>query len=218
MTAQERISRLLSRPGASVIVIVVLFVLALALGRVVSDQLSESQASSAAFPVRSAVSDGTVHLDYADIDVVDVRATNALAQRDEIETTTATFLVVDLELIAPERALLISGLRLRAADGTEYLPSSSNRTGCGSSASLATGVRAYWMACIEVPDDQLTGATLLVSRGDPDSDLDRRDQTAEIDLEIDAARAADLSSRDAVLPASLPDDYPYDTEPVEVTP
>ncbi|MGO1411082.1 MAG: hypothetical protein ACTHX2_11505 [Microbacterium sp.] len=195
---------------------VALFVLALSLGRVVSDQLSDSQASAAPFSVTAAASDGVISLDYVDVAVKSVRATDTLVDRDEIETTTATFLIVDLEVLAAERSVHLGGLRLRGADGTIYRPTGSSRTGCSDSTSIATGLPTYWMACFEVPDDAFRGATMLLGRGNPESGLDRREQRAEIDLEIDHERAEALTAANDPLPTSRADIEPYDVQPVEV--
>ncbi|WP_119697767.1 hypothetical protein [Microbacterium halotolerans] len=193
-----------------------LFVLALSLGRVVSDQLSDSSASAAPFSVAAAASEGTVSLDYVDVTVKGVRATDTLVDREEVETTTATFLVVDLEVLAPARSLHLGGLRLRGADGTIYRPAGSSRTGCSDATSIATGLPTYWMACFEIPDDAVRGATMLLGRGDPESGLDRREQRAEIDLELDEERAEALTAASDPLPTSLADMEPYDIQPVEV--
>lgn len=216
MTAWTTWRRWAQHPVTSALAVLVLFVVALGLGRVVTDHLSDSQASAAPFFVNGTASGGSVHIDYADVAVAGVRATDTLVSADEPETTTETFLVVDLEIRATERPFVVSGLRLEGEDGTVYRPSSSNRTGCADGASLSTGVTMYVMACFEIPTAAVPGAAVQVGRGDPDSELDRREQKAVIDLEIDAGRAAELVTADEPLPSFLPDMYPYDTEPLEV--
>lgn len=216
MRIPVRWRRALSTPAASAAAVVVLLIAALGLGRVVTDELSHEQGSAASFDVRGSVSGGTVSLDYVDVTVTGVRATETLVSSREPETTTATFLVVDMELVAPQRSLLMAGIRLRGNDGLLYQATMPNRTGCSASASLPAGVRTYWMACFEIPDDAVEGATLLLGRGNPDTGLDRREEKAVIDLEIDAEGALRLLAADEPLPASLPDIFPYDTAPAEV--
>lgn len=57
---------------------------------------------------------------------------------------------------------------------------------------------------------------MLLGRGNPESGLDRREQRAEIDLEIDQERAEALTAASDPLPTSRADIEPYDVQPVEV--
>lgn len=216
MSARRR--RLLRSPVANAIGVVVLVVIALAAGRLVADGLSDTSSADAPFSVRAGAGEREVSLSYMDVAVTGVRATDTLVDGDEAETTTAMFLVVDLEVRASERSRVVTGLRLVGEDGTVYRPTGSSRTGCGDSASLPTGVTVSWMACFEVPDDALEGAVIVVGRGSPESGNDRRDEQAEIDLGIDSELAAELAEAADPLPAFAPDLYPYDTAPVEGEP
>ncbi len=215
---RPRRRRLLRHPATNAVGVALLLIVALAAGRIVADQLSDTRSADAPFTVRAADGERSVSLSYMDVAVTGVRATDTLVDRDEVETTTATFLVVDLEVRASTRSQIVAGLRLVGADGTVYRSAGTSRTGCSESASLPTGVRTYWMACFEVPDDALEGASVLVGRGSSDAGNDRRDEQAEIGLGIDSALADRFAGAVEPLPAFATDLYPYDTTPVEVEP
>lgn len=199
----------------TVLGVVAVFIGALAVGRIAVDELSDTDAADAPFTTHAAVSDGAVSLSYMDVEVTGVRATDTLVESSSSETTTATFLVVDMEMLATERSLHISGLRLVGGDGRVYRASGVSRTGCSDTSAAPTGVRVFWMACFEVPDEAIEGAALRIGRGNPDSGLDRRDERAEIDLELDAPQARELAAATDPLPAVSRGIEPYDTLPVE---
>lgn len=190
--------------------VVAMLIAALSVGQVVVGEVDEIDVLSPAQPF---VARGTVgepiELRYAEVTATRVRATDRMhTPSGGEETSTAVFLVVDLEVVARHRSSVFNGLRVVGGDGRTYLATS--RTGCADAGVTAsTGVPTYWMACVELPESALEGAALQVARGGEINTGDRRDHLAEIDLGIDAALAERLARASAPIQVEQPGFQPY---------
>lgn len=159
---------------------------ALALGRVVVDTWPSPGSDVDPF-VRSVEVGETAVLRFADLTLSNVRSAAVVDDGLEVARTPGTWLLVDLTLVPRGQPLVVSPhVVVVDAEGREYRP---DRAGYPWT-EAPTGVAWAWTVAVELPPDALEGAVVRVAADGLD---DRRDDVAEVDLGIDADRAAELA-------------------------
>lgn len=181
--------------------VVVAVVAAMAVGRVITDQIPVGELATDPFVEEGSLGQ-PVELEYADVRVERVRSAPFIVpatDNDHVVRAGGVFLVVDLTLTVTTEPTTFTEKTLVDSDGQRYLES--DRARCDASGLIPAGVPWTAMLCFDVPADRLRGMSLRVGRQGPDGIVegtDRRDQVALIDLGIDADEAELLASRQDV--------------------
>lgn len=195
--------------GASVVV-------ALALGQVISSAAADQDSAARPF-VRTGEVGDRVHLEYADVAVTDVLMGRTIATTEGGFVAAGRFLVLDTELTPTRGEVTLAGVYVLDSEGRAYLPDA--RTQCAQTATPFPGTTAYARFCIDVPQEALAGASLVVARGpfDIDGAYQRRDDLARIDLGIDSDEAAAMwrTSTETAYGAAKVEYEPLDTAPFQ---
>lgn len=171
---------------------------AMGLGRLITDSLPLADAADKPFFHAGAVG-RAVPLAYADITVTGVHVTPTI-MGNPASAAGGRWLVVDTAILARTAPTVMSGFFLVDAQDRRWI-ASTRGPDCATSTKLATGVPNYASICFDVPEQALTGARLMATRGAWDSHEStfRRDDVAEIDLGIEAAEVGALwVGKDAV--------------------
>lgn len=173
--------------------VVLLVLVAMSLGRLISDHLDTDEAAVAPF-VRTGVVGKPVQLEYAEVTVHGIRAGHYL---DGVDTVVAAgvFLVVDSTVVATKQPVFLAEFSFVDAEG-RYFPALDRGSACSKATSAPTGADWHVMSCFDVPKDPelLVGGRLVVSRGTSSDGDTRRDDVAEVDLGIDRAEAERLAA------------------------
>lgn len=187
---------------------------AMTLGRVITEGLDDSIVAEAPF-ARSGAVGRTVELEYGRVTVQGVRAARRLTTYDGGRKASGTFLLIDLDLEATRAATAFSDFRVIDQQGREFVPT--DRANCAGFVSAPAGVPWHALLCLDLPQDALEGARLVVSRGNHgvDGSGQRRDDQAVIDLGIDAVRADELWKSRVTYPTAADGPEPHSTEPVD---
>jgi hypothetical protein len=186
---------------------------AMALGRVITEKVPVNPTADDPF-VRHGVVGRTVELRYADVTVTGIRAARLLEGTDFVAAA-GRFLLVDLKLRAHPDATTFLGVELVDAAGRRYA-ASDRGSACPANTTAPAGVPWFARFCFDVPKRALAGARLKVAKGDygVNGSGQRRDDQADIDLDIDHERAAQLWADDLTFEGSLPGFDPPPTTPV----
>lgn len=173
--------------------VVVLVLVAMSLGRLISDHLDTDSAASAPF-VRTGVLGKPVALEYLDVTVHGVRAGRHLVGAGDTVAPGGLFLIVDSTLVATREPVLVGEFAFVDAAGRRF-PAESRASACSETTTAPTAASWHVMSCFDVPRDPdlLVGGRLVVSRGDESWGDTRRDDVADIDLGIDRAQARELA-------------------------
>lgn len=183
---------------------------AMALGRVITDHVSVDGAADKPF-VRTGTASAVVHLEYADVSVLGVRAAPAIGGSSPVAAG-GRFLLVDLEVVAQRDATSLLGIYLRDRDGHRYV-FTDRGSGCANSTQAPTGLPWYLTVCFDVPKRALAGSSIVVARGDygVNGSGQRRDDQARISLGVDAAKADRLWAASGSFEPEFPGPDPLDT-------
>lgn len=189
-------------------------VAALAVGQAITAFDVEESAAGASF-IRSGEVGERIDMEYADVTVTSVLVGNALATVDGGVKAAGRFLIVDAEIEAGDKPVILAGVYVLDAEDRAYLPDS--RTACAPSVDPLVGTTVYARFCIDVPESALPGARLVLSRGSFDyaDAFQRRDEVAEIDLGIGADDATELWNEAKVYREKNVEYEPIDTAPFE---
>jgi hypothetical protein len=190
-------------------------VVAMALGRVITDALPLDEAVDKPF-VRTGTVGHPVALSYADVTVDEPRVARRLVGVDVVQAA-GRFLVVDLELRATRETTRFDGVEVVDAKGRRFAPTDRG-TSCTTTTSAPTGVRWYAMFCFDVPRNALAGARVVVARGDygVNGSGQRRDDLASVDLGLDAGDVDRLWGDNLAYKAQSPGFETIDTSPTTV--
>jgi hypothetical protein len=191
----------------------VVVIAAMALGRAITDLVPVSDGDTAPF-VRTGVVGKPVDLRYASVEVTGVRAGPHLYGADPVAAA-GQFLLVDTELSATRESTTLLGIYLLDPQGRRYAPVHRGAT-CPTNTTVPTGLRWYATFCFDVPRRALEGARLVVSKGEhgAEGDGQRRDDLAQVDLGISAARARELWASELAYRTSFPGLEKPSTKPV----
>lgn len=173
-------------------------VLALWVGSIVTSWLPDPQQVYAASFFRPGTVGETVSIRSYNVTVTGVRAGPEVATDAQVAVTRSLWLVVDLTWSPTDAAIAWSSEgvasqltaaepRLMSADGREFGGLPGITTTCGAA---QPGLPLTCSVPFEVPPDALEGAHFWF----PSSYVGAMDDVADIDLDIDAARAADLAA------------------------
>ncbi|MFC4587833.1 hypothetical protein [Sphaerisporangium corydalis] len=121
-----------------------------------------------------------------------VRITDDYGLTGEPKSTAGIWVVVWATVAAASTSLQVQGARLRTADGSEYLASST--IGTLDKTDLSPGIPAYGPILFEIPPDRLTGAVLSVTTHSVKG-LDLLGPAADVDLGLTASYATGLLQR-----------------------
>lgn len=161
---------------------------ALALGRVIVVATDDKRIADAPFTRHGAV-DERVPLDYADVVVRDVTTADTIKKLGRQVTTSATFLVLNIEVTTARETTTYPGPVIRDPSGRTFAVDTYR--GCDTGITPVVAVPTPATYCFEVPQDAMEGAVLVFGRGAYGDDQ-RRDDVAVIDLGIDDERADEL--------------------------
>ena len=169
---------------------------ALAVGGLVSQVAPPDEFADAPFVRTGGVGD-TVVTEFADVTVTDVSATDDLGDLGpDLAPAVAAgaWLVVDVDLLARDHAVLFAGAYLRDAEGRLHATGDrSDTSGCDETPDAPTGRTLAARICFDVPRSAFAGATLVLARAPYNEELSwRRDEVVEVDLGIDDATADKL--------------------------
>lgn len=165
---------------------------ALGLGRVISDAWPTGDSPEASFVRHGQVGD-TVRLRYADVSVDRVAATGSLATVAGGVRTSGIWLVVDLTVVARQRPLAAPRITITDASGRIFSPD--NRSGYLFTPAQ-TGIPWHVRVPVEMPQGDLVGLVLRLTGNTEDN---RRDDVASIDLGIDRSAAERLEQEHAAV-------------------
>ena len=199
--------RWLRRLGVVVIVLV-----AMGVGRLISDHIPLDHVDAASFVHRGDVGE-RVRLRFADVTVTDVRAARALTTHTTAAAPAGVFLVLAVTAVGRGSDQNYVGLDLVDPAGIHYVPTV--RGGCATAIKGRAGVPSYALICYDVPRQALEGAHLQFSLAPYDNDgaFQRRDDVADIDLGIHAAEAARMWRTNDSYKASMTELTPPDLTP-----
>lgn len=193
---------------------VALVIAAMAIGRLLTDHLPGHENVAAPF-VRDGSLGETVHLRYGDVRVSGVRVATRLEGSDVV-VAAGRFLVVDLVYRATAEPRRFLGLEVQDAHNRRFIPTDRGAT-CPSNLEGPTGLRMHAMVCFDVPRSALPGAHFRLSLGDygVNGSGQRRDDLADIDLEITRTDAQRLWAQDLTYAAQAGvSTKPFDLRPI----
>jgi hypothetical protein len=180
-----------ARIGASVAVVA-----ALALGRAI-DTVVPTVTDTRPFEHSGGVGE-RIRLAYADITIDAVRVAKRVDNGSRLLGSPGRWMVVDATVVARGRPLVTPGIWLHDGRGRSFRADS--RSGYAW-VPAPTGVPWRVRIPFEIPEDALAGSTVTWARNTND---DRRDDVAKIDLGIDPGEAADLWRTDAAIEITAP--------------
>lgn len=199
------------------IAVAAVVIVAMAVGRVITDTVPVNQLAAAPF-VRSGEVGRPVLLRYADVEVTGVRAGPHLYGAEPVSAA-GQFLLVDLRIVARKAPTQLFGLALIDRAGRRYAPMSRGAT-CPVNITAPAGVPWYAVLCFDVPPGALRGMVAEVSKGahDVDGTNQSRDDLARIDLGIDAPLARKMAASKVAWRGQFPGFDPMDATPVKEQP
>lgn len=182
------------RLGAGVLVVV-----ALAIGRVVTDRLPSTDIADRPFEVHASVGE-TVPLRVADLTVTEVEGSPTLITASDGYRTPGLWVAAKLTVVPRQESGTVTYAALRATDGRLWETAGRTRMLC---ASGLAGLPTHCAAYIDAPAEALPGAVLLVARGAGGGDL-RMDDMAVIDLGITKEKVEQWQKRTSPINVPLP--------------
>ena len=194
--------------------VVVVVLVAMGLGRLITDHIPLNVVASAAF-VHSGKVGEPIRLRYADVTVTDVRAARALTTTSAAAAPAGVFLVLAVKAVGRGSDQIYHGFDVVDATGVHYVPTV--RGGCATNVEGRAGVPSYALICYDVPRRALAGAHLQFALGAYDNGgaAQRRDDVADVDLGIGAEEAARMWRTNDAYKATMTELTPPDLTPSE---
>ena len=195
----------------------VLVLVAMAVGRVITDTVPVNDLASQPF-VRTGQVGRPVSLRYADVEVTGVRAGPHLYGAQPIAAA-GQFLLVDLRIVASTESTRMAGFELVDRAGRRYAPMDRGSS-CATSTTAPAGVPWFALLCFDVPKRRLEGMVLEVAKREHgvDGSGQARDDLARISLGIGATKAKQLAASRTAWKGQSPGFDPMDSAPVKEQP
>ncbi|WRS29839.1 hypothetical protein U6G28_09990 [Actinomycetaceae bacterium MB13-C1-2] len=139
---------------------------------------------------REAVVGETVEMRTGDVTVTGVQATQQVEIYGQVATTDQTWLVIDVQWTPHGESGIIGGSFpvIRSKDGRTFGGMQTLTANCGPT---PPGLTVWCQMPFEIPTDALEGSKILIPAG---GQVFTSDDVAQIDLQIDAATASQLTS------------------------